>query len=331
MVHGRKLFKDGKFDGNGRTCLTCHSLGTGTLSPVDAQARFIGAVASKDGAESDPLFRATDSDDGVGAQYDRLLLHATIRVAIDLPGDVNLESDPGARKVVVNRGIPSAIDSGLLDYIMQDGRAPDLETQALGAILGHAEAGRLPTAAELHEIADFERTLFSRPELAAYFQGGPPPELPQGTTPEEIRGRAFFVGNGLCARCHSGPMLNETSAAHKAGAGQRFESVGVSELNRMGNPVNTLPIRNTDGTTKRTRTPDAGLALIHNQPMKGLKFNGPVNFFRIPTLWNVKNTAPYFHDNSANTLEEMMEQYQAIFPNIKDQDKTDIIAYLKLL
>src|SRR5437867_10314883 len=81
--------------------------------------------------------------------------------------------------IVVHRGVPSVLDSGLAAMLMQDGRMPDLETQALGAILSHFEPDRLPSLTELRQIAVFERSLFSHQELAGYLVGGPPPSLPQ--------------------------------------------------------------------------------------------------------------------------------------------------------
>lgn len=340
---GRNLFMNETFGGNGRSCLTCHSPTTGTLSPEEAQARLIEAAFPPRGlapglrrayrfprAQGDALFRAIDSDDGLGELYNRLLEHATIRVHLNLPANVSLESDPSARSVVVHRGIPSTIDSGLATVLMQDGRAPNLETQALGAVLGHFEPTRLPSARQLHQIAEFERTQFSRPELARFFQGGPPPPLPEGTTPEEVRGRRHFQPGGLCNLCHAGPMLNETSALHPTGAGQRFENIRVSERNVIGNPVYTFLIQNANGTTSRVRTPDPGLALVRSDTRKGLFATGPVNFFKIPSLWNVRQTAPYFHDNSAKTLEEVLGHYRLYLP-LSDQDAKDIIAFLKLL
>jgi cytochrome c peroxidase len=65
-----------------------------------------------------------------------------------------------------------------------------------------------------------------------------------------------------------------------------------------------------------------------------------VNRFKQPTLWGIKNTAPYFHDNSAKTLEDVLEHYdfflrragaQFEFRGFTAQDKSDIIAFLKLL
>jgi cytochrome c peroxidase len=65
-----------------------------------------------------------------------------------------------------------------------------------------------------------------------------------------------------------------------------------------------------------------------------------VNRFKQPTLWGIRNTAPYFHDNSAKTLEDVMEHYHFFlrragarfgFTGFTEQDKADIIAFLKLL
>jgi len=75
FLHGRQLFERESFDGNGRTCLTCHSRTTGTVSPHDAQHRF--AVDPHD-----PLFTGDGSDDGQGNGATRMLQDATILVRI---------------------------------------------------------------------------------------------------------------------------------------------------------------------------------------------------------------------------------------------------------
>jgi len=69
-------------------------------------------------------------------------------------------------------------------------------------------------------------------------------------------------------------------------------------------------------------------------------------FFKIPPLWGIKDTAPYFHDNSANNLVELMNHYDAALQilsandpvpltigpvDLSEQDKADIIAYMNLL
>ena len=63
------------------------------------------------------------------------------------------------------------------------------------------------------------------------------------------------------------------------------------------------------------------------------------NLFKIPTMWGVKDTAPYFHDNSAKTLEEVAEHYAFFFltsPSTSGfvftaQDQADMVAFVKLL
>jgi len=59
VFEGERLFDRETFDGNGRTCLTCHSRETGTVSPSDARARFRRN-------RNDPLFVHDGSDDENG-------------------------------------------------------------------------------------------------------------------------------------------------------------------------------------------------------------------------------------------------------------------------
>ena len=352
----RLLFTRETFGGNGRTCATCHSLttGTGTVSPEDALLRYL--INPRD-----PLFLFDGSDDGQGHGVSRMLTDATILITLPLPPNVALANNPTARTVTFRRGIPTTHNTPALDpVLMLDGREPNLPTQALHAIQAHDQPTVLPTMPQLLGIAQFELTepFFSSPTIRAYANGGPPPVLPQGTTASEKRGRLFFVDTpfvaggkgGSCAFCHSGPMLNQTNAffVQATGglipAGTRFQSVAVSELNEIGNPVQQFIVHNADGSTTPLCSPDPGRALITgNIPPIPLPCNalGPPfsdwNAFKIPILWGVKNTAPYFHDNSAKTLEEVAAHYAKFFQlipapfTLTPQDQADIVAYLRLL
>jgi len=345
---GRHLFERETFGGNGRTCLTCHSRRTGTVSPEEARERF-----ARD--PGDPLFRADGSDDGGGNGVQRMLADATVLVRVPLAENVSLADDPTARSVVVRRGIPTTLNTPSLDpVLMVDGRQPSLEAQVRGAIADHAAGTRTPSAKELELIAVFERTrgFFSSKDLFAFAWTGHQPTLPKGRTAAEQRGRLFFEDTpltsptqkaGACAACHSGPMLNETNQflpVPPVGRGRRFQSVLVSELNAAGNPVHDFVFRNADGTTSHIVSPDPGRALITG---KSTGFDDP-NAFKIPTLWGVTETAPYFHDNSAKTLEDVVRHYAKFFAIVStppgggpptlvlsDQDQADIVAYLKLL
>jgi cytochrome c peroxidase len=339
LLRARHLFEKETFDGNGRTCLTCHSRDTGTFTPQDAQRRFVRNP-------NDPLFLADGSDDGLGTGAERIKKDATILVRIALPENVHLADDPSARSVVLRRGVPSTLNTPTLDpVLMQDGRQPDLMAQARGAVFDHAQATKEPRAKDLQLLAAFQHlpSFFSSTTMLKYGYFGIEPKLPEGRTAAEKRGRRFFIDvppegdfkAGLCAGCHSGPMLNETNEfvpAPPFKRGGRFQSVGVSEFNTAGNPVRTFVFTNADGSTATVTSPDPGRALItgNAQDFESL------NAFKIPSLWAAARTAPYFHDNSAKTLEDVARHYALLFGTISpivltEQDQKDMVAYMRLL
>jgi cytochrome c peroxidase len=339
LLRARHLFERESFGGNGRTCLTCHSRDTGTFNPKDAQQRFAHNP-------KDPLFLADGSDDGQGGGTVRIRKDATILVRIPLPDNVSLANDPSARSVVVRRGVPSTLNTPALDpVLMWDGRQPDLVAQARGAIFDHAQARQEPRRRDLELIAAFQHlpTFFSSVPMLKYAYAGIEPRLPEGRTAAEKRGRRFFLDvppegdfkSGLCAGCHSGPMLNETNEfipAPPFQRGGRFQSVGVSEINSAGHPVYDFVFKNIDGTTTTLSSPDPGRALITGNAQD---FES-VNAFKIPSLWGVARTAPYFHDNSAKTLQDLARHYALFFSKISpivltEQDQQDMVAYMKLL
>ena len=171
-LDGKKLFDKETFGGNGRTCSTCHSKGTGTLSLADVQR-----IVEK--ADPDDAFLIHDAldDDGVGTT--RVQTHATIRMTIPLPPWLSMADDPDATHVTVFRGIPSTRNTPALDpVLLHDGRAPTLQEQARGAIHDHYQNTIEPAPAQLDAIADFQQTdarFFSSHELRKFAAGGPPP------------------------------------------------------------------------------------------------------------------------------------------------------------
>lgn len=345
---GRRLFRKETFGGNGRTCETCHSASTGTLSPENVQE-----LLTKD--PSNPLFLHDGLDDGVSGTS-RIAEHATIRVVRPLPPNVRIAEDPSATSVVLLRGIPGTVNTPALDpALMYDLRARTLSDQALGAIHDHAQNTVEPTEEELALIAEFQRTdkrFFSSDVLQEFASGGPAPVLPPGKTKSEQRGRLMFVEteftpgstNGICALCHAGPMLNQTSPFNfGAPPGARIANIGVSERNLLNLPEYTFLIDDGFGDVQAVKMPDPGIPLTHPRP-PGVPppfVRHPAFFagmFKIPSLWGVRKTAPYFHDNSVKTLEELAAFYTDMFANNPDfpvqltaQDEADMVAYLKLL
>jgi cytochrome c peroxidase len=350
LEEGRRLFDEETFQGNGRTCVTCHSVETGTFSPRDAEERLAANA-------SDPLFVHDGLDDGISGTS-RITEHATVRIEIPLPPRVRLAHDPAATSVTLFRGTPTTRNTPSLQRpLMYDGRHLDLETQALGAIRAHAQNGIEPSPLQLQLLAEFQQTaprFFSSLPLFLLAQGGPPPRLPGGRTASEKRGRAMFddvpvtTGStrGICAMCHSGPMLDVSNAFNifvPGVPGLRFFGVGVTERNKLNLPVHEFVV---DGV-ERIVTPDPGHCLT--DPLDAFEFppelfgpGGPFPLsiacttFKTPTLWGIRHTAPYFHDNSSKTLEEVADQYRFMFELFSDirltpQDEADIVAFLKLL
>ncbi len=346
---GRRLFRKETFGGNGRTCETCHSRKTGTVSPSEVQERL------RDDP-NDPLFLHDGLDDGVYGTS-RITEHATIRVERPLPPNVRIAEEPGAASVVLLRGIPGTLNTPALDpALMYDLRALTLEAQALDAIHDHAQNTVEPTQEELEQIAEFQRTnsrFFSSDDLEDFANGGPPPVLPAGKTASQKRGRLMFVEapfqqgstQGICALCHSGPMLNQIGqigAAIIGGRpGSRIANIGVSERNLLNLPVRTFLIDDGKGDVRSFVTPDPGLVLTNPRPaeLPPVSVRHPaffVNFFKIPSLWGVKETGPYFHDNHAKTLEEVAAFYTHFFAESFDlqltpRDQKDMVAFMRLL
>jgi cytochrome c peroxidase len=375
FLEGRRLFDHETFDGNGRTCETCHTRETGTVSPKDARRRFRAD-------RGDPLFLHDGSDDddgdgfGDGMHATRMLKDATVLVRVQLHANVEVKGHPEIREVTVRRGIPTTQNTPALDpVLMLDGREPSLQSQARGAIAGHAQSPRVVTDRQANLIAAFQKTprFFSSPAMALLAATGRQPGLPQGRTASEKRGRTFFEDlppdfsvtppnfkPGACAACHSGPLMNQTNQFLPVPIppGSRFQSVLVSELNAAGNPVMTFvfrnqendfnPATNRDGTPDgiiEVSSPDPGRALITGRADDFATFD-QANAFKIPQLRGIEDTAPYFHDNSAKTLEDVVEHYAKFFQIVSDpdgpgpgqpilvlseQDKKDIVAYMKLL
>ena len=345
---GDRLFRKETFGGNGRTCETCHSRSTGTLSPQEVQERL-----QKE--PNNPLFLHDGLDDGLSGTS-RIEQHATIRVVRPLPPNVRIAEDPLATSVVVFRGIPTTLNTPALDSaLMYDLRARTLSDQALGAIHDHAQSTVEPTPEQLALIADFQRTdksFFSSDVLQDFASGGPAPVLPPGKTASQQRGRLMFVEaeftpgstKGICALCHTGPMLNQTSPFNRtAPPGARIANIGVSERNLLNLPEYTFLIDDGFGDVQSVRMPDLGIPLTNPRP-PGVPppfVRHPAFFagmFKIPSLWGVKSTAPYFHDNSVKTLDELAEFYADMFATNPDfpiqltaQDEADMVAYLKLL
>jgi cytochrome c peroxidase len=315
---GSDVFFHETFGGNGRTCSTCHDpRNEFTISPELVRGRY----------ELDPdhpLFRAIDSDDGRGHDYTTLLDHALFRVTIPLHPNVSLLDAPGQRSITVWRGVPSIANVDLTGPYQVDGRAATLQDQARGAIAGHMQPTRKPTAKELDALAAFEDEFFYPLRLRALADPSDPLPVAPGSTmpvssPAAVRGKASFDLH--CRRCHGGELADRPSDP----AASHFANAFVSDANTLNLPIYRLLFRQPDGSFVETVSPDPGRAALTGDL-------DDLNLFDTPSLRGLKHTAPYFHDNSAATLQDVIEHYNLHFQfQISPRERDDLIAFLETL
>lgn len=309
--------------GNGRACATCHvpteAFG---LTPQHVERRYQAFLRGKD----DPLFRSIDANDG--RRDFTNLRKGLVKVTMPLPPNVVVVGEPATRSVDVWRAVPSIENVAMTAPYQFDGRATTLEEQASGAAFAHSQVRSIERGFDLGDVAAFEKSIFSSPRARAIAAGQTPPE--PRLTALQARGKQAFVEK--CTQCHGGPAF----ATPMPEFGTNFQSVIVAELNFAGLPTKTFRITDEMGVTETT-TADLGRALVTGSSFDAGRFD-------TPPLLGISRTAPYFHDNSAPTLEAVMQFYQLAFgimrdagapefiaPVITDDDVTSIAAYMRTL
>ncbi|MEL7061317.1 MAG: MbnH family di-heme enzyme [Acidobacteriota bacterium] len=180
-------------------------------------------------------------------------------------------------------------DAVALDRFRQDADVSRLFDAAFtGPLtgLGHASSGDPVTWDHVAQaIAAYERTLiFGDTAFDRTWHRGDEGAL----TPAARRGMRLFFGNRLaCGHCHGG--FNLSGPTRHVGSTPRppiFHNTGLYNL---------------DG---RYPSDNPGLARHTAQPADDGRF-------KTPTLRNVTRTAPYFHDGSAATLDDVLDHYAA--------------------
>ncbi len=243
----------------------------------------------------------------------------------------------GARKVAVGvggrtgrRNAPSLVNRGYGRSYFWDGRAATLEAQVLEPIVNplelggsipavvsrltgeatyaaafHVAFGRAPNVADLaRALASYVRTIVSGDSPFDDALAGASRAMPSSAR----RGMALFMGRAECWLCHGGPTLTD----------ERFHNTGIAWDSSAGRFID-------DGRFGVTgRAEDRGA-------------------FKTPGLREVARTAPYMHDGSVATLEEVVAHYnRGGRPNpnldrrlrplgLTDGDLGDLVAFLGAL
>ncbi|GGH23770.1 cytochrome-c peroxidase [Dyadobacter endophyticus] len=143
-------------------------------------------------------------------------------------------------------------------------------------------------------------------------------------TDSQVNGFNLFMGKAQCGTCHFAPLFN----------GLIPPTYALTEFEILGTTAS-------DDWLHPRADPDEGRFEVRPTPY----FRGA---FKTPTVRNAAVTAPYMHNGAFATLEKVMEFYdkgggaglgleipdQTLSPiplNMTDQEKSDIIAFLKAL
>ena len=207
-----------------------------------------------------------------------------------------------------------------------DARFGTLQEQARGALLAHAQVTIEPPTDLLDDLAAFQKTLFSSPGvelLASNILAGtgefPDPDPP--LTELEQQGKTVF--NRACGLCHGGLLHPSTSTPEAAIIRPipiRFHNIrtacprpatdGFAPCpQRLERNARTYQITLANGAVQTFTTSDPGRLLLTGQI-------DDLGVMDVTQLRGIGKTAPYFHNNSAATLEEVLDHYDAFFRRV---------------
>ncbi len=193
--------------------------------------------------------------------------------------------------------------------------------KAIGAFVGTLVSGRTP-------FDDFRDALARGDAVAAA-------RYPL----DAQRGLRLFVGQGRCNLCHVGPMFSNGEFADTGLP--FFVRPGVVDPGRHGGIVALHASRyNLLSTFSDARDPRVATKTRHVDAQHR-------NFgeFKVPSLRNVADTAPYMHDGQLATLDDVVRHYselnldrlhadgqQILRPlKLSDAERADLVAFLRTL
>lgn len=356
---------------NGRTCFTCHR-------GRDAQMGLAGDLPLSTWIPTtDTLFTQVNADaqgdpDGL-ANLDN---HALFKYR---PGRFNLQrpqSDP-FRKLFFWRKSINLMNLAFTHGFLNDGRARVMFETDRGAVFSHTQDSddRFDDLFTTQNGNDMEAFQFSElfvtdPVLLALRDPSHPlhqtlVDDPFYTVPIETKAqkRGSKVFKKECMSCHNTPnVFNNLENVEALGPDQAVRpdafpafgpsvaktfNVGISERNlhdlRFTVPLEgggfetvSVPLVSEDGTvTNFPVTFDIGLAATTGR-------TEDIGRFKVPQLRELARNAPYFHDNSAQTIEEVVDYFNSSEYNcskdghdhpihLNAQERADLIAFLYIL
>jgi cytochrome c peroxidase len=228
-----------------------------------------------------------------------------------------------------DRNSPTVINAAYATVQFWDGRAASLEEQALGPIANPIEMG--------HELGAMVQDLSKLDGYTSRFQKVFGTGVTQDGVAKAIAAfeRTILSGNSPYDRFKGGDQQALTDV-HKRGL-EVFDGAGCSTCH-------TPPLMS------NYKYYNAGVGADKEKPDEGRKkvtgSDADLGKFRVPTLREIANTAPYFHDGSAATLDDAVALMAAggkdnphLSPMLKavraaqltEQNRKDLVEFLNAL
>jgi len=242
------------------------------------------------------------------------------------------------------RNVPTILNRVYGRRFFWDGRAATLEEQVADAMAGETDLGLPPADAAsrlqrddtyrvafarafgsddrdtasitserlIAALATFVRSQLSGGSDADRFEAGETTALDAAAR----EGRALFYGRAGCGRCHAGPLFSD----------EDFHNTGVA----------WRPTSGVAGAAPLAEPRDQGRFAVTGKPVD-------LGAFKTPTLREIARTAPYMHDGSLATLEDVVDFYSdGGHPNprldgrirrldLSADEKTALVAFLRAL
>ncbi|MFL6657535.1 MAG: cytochrome-c peroxidase [Massilia sp.] len=234
----------------------------------------------------------------------------------------------------LRRNAPTLLNVAYVKQLFHDGRASTLESQAWIPLLNPIEMGNDSVEsllARLRALPDykgrFETAFGGAPPsertvglaLAAYERSLLAADSPfdrwrYGKDPNALNssaqaGFAIFAGKGRCIACHS------VGEQHALFSDNRFHNTGIGWARSQGvAPQTRYKVQLAPGVFTEVQEQDLGTvseALEADLGRYEVTHQGRDRWaYRTPSLRNVALTAPYMHDGSLATLEDVIAYYQ---------------------
>lgn len=278
-----------------------------------------------------------------------------------------LATPVGVEGRTVRRNSPTILNVAYVGHVFHDGRGTSIEAQPVSPMTARNEManpsmefvlerirslddyhglferafGGGPTVDRLGQaLAAWQRTLLAgNSPFDRWKYGGEENAL----TPGQKRGFALFAGKANCVMCH--PVGGD----HALFTDDGFHDTGIGYFANDVYPADETPVpvevapgvvipvgREYIASISEPREPDFGRFEVTGAPSdKGR--------FRTPSLRNVAVTAPYMHDGSLRTLEDVVRFYarggvshEGLDPllhpiDLSDAEVQDLVAFLESL